>query len=314
MDDESFKAITKLGIDGVRAISKSDFLKGDTELKKAETNRTTVEFYFTCTPSVILYALNHVPDKQALYYVDADFYFFSSTEAIQRDMGDASIYITEHRFPFHLKHLEIYGKFNVGIIGIRNDAEGKACITRWREQCIEWCYDRVEECRFADQKYLDLWPDLFPKIKISEHSGVNAAPWNKDGVPVHLKGNKVHFGETPLVCYHFQGLRLFVADLILPQAIDYGSKASTELLRLVYIPYLKHLRRATEKTGLAATAKRYSTSPTTKELWRRRGQSQYIIRLNGHHLELNKYNAVFLLPIYGIKNFLADFKSKIFKS
>ena len=64
----------------------------------------------------------------------------------------------------NLSHLEQFGRFNVGMVSFRNDVAGLACLSRWREKCIEWCYDRVEDGKFADQGYLDDWP--------TEHEGV----------------------------------------------------------------------------------------------------------------------------------------------
>ena len=71
--------------------------------------------------------------------------------------------------PEALRGEEKYGKFNVGILGFRNDAEGLRCLRAWRAQCNAWCHDRIEDGKFADQKYLDTWPEAFRTLVVSEH-------------------------------------------------------------------------------------------------------------------------------------------------
>ena len=46
------------------------------------------------------------------------------------------------------------------------------------ERCIEWCFDRVEDGKFADQEYLDDWPQVHEDVVVLERPGVGMAPWN----------------------------------------------------------------------------------------------------------------------------------------
>ena len=73
--------------------------------------------------------------------------------AIHDALNDRSVLIVEHRFPQGQGDPASYGTYNVGILGFRNDAAGRACLQWWRERCLEWCYDRVEAGKYADQKY-----------------------------------------------------------------------------------------------------------------------------------------------------------------
>ena len=59
------------------------------------------------------------------------------------------------------------------------DDVGKKCLHEWMQQCLEWCFDRYEDGKFADQKYLDSWPEKFKNhLVISKNLGVGIAPWN----------------------------------------------------------------------------------------------------------------------------------------
>ena len=35
---------------------------------------------------------------------------------------------------------------------LKNDQEGNICLENWLEQCIDWCYQKVEKNRYGDQK------------------------------------------------------------------------------------------------------------------------------------------------------------------
>jgi hypothetical protein len=132
----------------------------------------------------------------------------------------------------------------VGRLTYRRDERGLACLRWWRERCLEWCHDRVEAGRFAEQKYLDDWPERFPGVVVLRHPGASLAPWNLEThrLTVHEQGVRVD-GE-PLVFYHAHGLHYGgggTPDLGLDQ---YGV-APTDLLRQhVYGPYLRALDEA----------------------------------------------------------------------
>ena len=251
MDDTSLQIVQSLMLPNVTVISRLQLEAADPELAATSSNRSLVEYYFTCTGPVMLQSLQLDSQLTHLFYVDADICFFESLDSLLRDMRQASVYITEHRFPPHLQHLLVYGRFNVGVIGVTRCQQAFDCLHSYRSQCLEWCYDRLEGDRFGDQKYLDAWPSQYDQLRIAEHPGVNAAPWNKD-VSAYSRDCEgiVQINGQPLVCYHFQGLRIFPGGLVLPQAIDYDSQLSDALMKLVYLPYLLLLQQAAESSGL----------------------------------------------------------------
>jgi hypothetical protein len=115
--------------------------------------------------------------------------------------------IVEHRFPDFLRLLESRGRFNVGVLCFRNSPGGCACLDDWRRQCLEWCQDRVEPGRYADQKYLDAWPDKVPGLAVCHHPGVNLAPWNWMSHTCTFQGDAVNVDGAPLVIFHFARFR-----------------------------------------------------------------------------------------------------------
>src|SRR5439155_1321010 len=132
----------------------------------------------TCTPALPAFVLERWPEVDLITYLDADFFFFNDIEPAFAELAGSSIAITAHGFGPSLQKLEEFGRYNVGWVSFRRDKEGLRCLYDWRARCIEWCYDRLEGNRFADQKYLDEWPERFAGVLVFKHKGVNLAPWN----------------------------------------------------------------------------------------------------------------------------------------
>lgn len=175
-------------------------------LKAAKENRNKVEYFFTCSPAVCKYVLLKNPKISSITYLDSDLYFFSSPSIIFDEIGDHSIAIIEHRFHWITKRQIKYGKFNVGWVTFKNDIEGNKCLDDWLRDCLDWCYQKVEEERFGDQKYLDKWPSMYKNLKIVQNIGANVAIWNVKNYRWSLKNNRVYVNNTPLVFYHFANI------------------------------------------------------------------------------------------------------------
>src|SRR6516225_3125591 len=179
LDPLAHDALCQLNLPNLCPIALKDFENEDEELLSAKRNRSRIEYYFTCTPSLPLYVFNHNPEVDLITYLDADLYFFGDPKPIFEEMTNKSVAITEHRFPDHRREImEVYGLYNVGWLSFRRDGTALDCLHWWRERCLEWCHDHPAEGRFADQKYLDEWPSRFQRVVVIRQKGVNVAPWN----------------------------------------------------------------------------------------------------------------------------------------
>jgi hypothetical protein len=156
-------------------------------------------------------------------------------------MEGHSIGIVPHRFAPAQRDLESHGIYNVGWVSFRNDSDGLACLRWWRERCLEWCFDRKEPGRYADQKYLDVWPMRFRGVKVIEHIGANLAPWNVANYTLALTKAGVAVDHRPLVFFHFHGLRRERFWLYALNLGSYAVQPSSVLVRCVYRPYLQAL-------------------------------------------------------------------------
>jgi hypothetical protein len=239
LDEETERALA--GRPGVVALRLADLERAQPALLEARANRSWLEYYYTCTPAFIAWLFSLFPDLDLLSYLDADLWFFSSPEPLFDEMGDASLMVVEHRFPEALRHLTAYGRFNVGWLSFRRDDEALGCLERWRVQCLDWCYDRVEPTRFGDQKYLDAWPQLYSRLAILRHPGASLAPWNLARFAIEARDGRVLVDGAPLVFHHFHGLSYTRPGPFRSGLEPYGARLTPVLRRHVYRPYLRNV-------------------------------------------------------------------------
>ncbi len=242
LDEATHDTLTRLNLPNLRPVALDDLEQADPELRAAKTNRSQIEYYFTLSPSWPLYLLERAQEVELITYLDADLFFYASPEPIFTELGDGSVLIIGHRFPEHLRHLEVHGVYNVGLLSFRNDPHGRACLERWREQCLEWCYDRLEEGKFADQKYLDRWPEELKGVRVLQHKGAGLAPWNWMRYNISLDGDSGRVDDDPLIFYHFHGMKLINRWLYQPSEAVYG-QMPRRLRRWLYGGYLRELAR-----------------------------------------------------------------------
>jgi len=259
LDAASEDALRRLGLPGIEVISLREFEAGDEALLAAKANRSTVEYYFTCSPSLPLFVLRRHPEVDLITYLDADLYFYADPEPIFDEIGDASIAIVPHRFAPRVADKVRFGRFNVGWLTFRGDESGLECLNWWRERCLEWCYARQEGDRYADQKYLDRFPELFSNVRVIEHRGVNLGPWNLGNHGVSQEAGEIRVDGDPLICFHFANFRRVASWLYNTDLASWHVRPSALVRRKVVGPYIDALRR--QDARLAALPAAVSAPP-----------------------------------------------------
>jgi hypothetical protein len=249
-DEESYTILSRLALDGIRLIRRTDFEAGDTELAIARGNRNAVEYYWTCSPSLPLYLFQQDPSIELITYLDADLFFFSDPQPIFDELGDGSVLIVGHRYAAAYAHYaETSGIYNVGLMTFRRDAAGLECLHWWRERCNEWCYARFEDGKYGDQKYLDDWPERFAGVVVLQHPGAGLAPWNIESYRLDSTKDKDMFIDgVPLIFFHFHALKVISSRAAVPTIRDYS--LSYNALAWIFIPYLEALRQSSTNSGL----------------------------------------------------------------
>lgn len=243
MDDYVHKYLSKFASENVILICIENF---ETEqLLNLKKTRSIAEYCWTLSPCLPSYVLSEHPLIDQITYLDADLYFYSSVSPIFEEIGDSSIAIIEHRFISELNNRLVNGRFCVEWVTFRRDYEGMKCLARWREQCIDWCFYRLEDGKMGDQKYLDEWPGLYENCHIIENIGAGIAPWNYGGYEISNSDRGILICNEPLIFYHFHQFKI-------------GSKGKFERLSrfyserwtvpdVVYIAYERRLNQIIER-------------------------------------------------------------------
>jgi hypothetical protein len=277
MDRETRDFMARIGLPRTELILPEDL--GDKDLLAAEQSRPRREFCWTCPPSLMLYMLNQSSPGEIATYLDADLAFFSDPKPVFDELGDNDIAIHGHRFsPEYQASEATSGIFNVGLIAVRNATQGRACLERWRLQCLEKCELDPENGYCGDQKYLDEWPSRYDRLVVLQHPGVCVAPWNIRNYAVGEKVGRVTVNGAPLIFYHYHSLVPLSMNLLgrcaLMPARGYGFSPSEQ--RLIYRPYARLLRRAQADADDRAPQSLQRPRVRLRDLWQCFRSGQFV--------------------------------------
>ncbi len=247
MDAECHEILDMLSLPNVRLCRLETLFKRDTDLAEKRLERSKYEFFFTCTAAWCAFLLHEHSDDPVIY-LDADLYFYRSIQPVLDEIGDASVGIIPHNFSPDWQHCVNHGVYNVGLVFFRNDAIGRACANDWREKCLDWCYDRVEGERYADQKYLDAWPERFEKVCVIQHKGANLAWWNIGQYGFSIKGGQVFVDGFPAIFYHFANFSHPAYGLIDTRfMVAKGQWLPYGVVKRLHFPYIRDYLNACDR-------------------------------------------------------------------
>jgi hypothetical protein len=258
-DVEAEQLLVQLSLPNLSTVSVRELESYDEELVSVKADRTRLEYCCTATPSLPLFMFGKRPELDEVTYLDADLFFFRDPEPLFEELGEESVLIIPHRFPRHLRHHEVNGLYNVQFLTFRRDENGLACLRWWHDRCIEWCYFRLEDTRFADQKYLDEWPNRFAGVHVLRHKGGGLAPWNVGSYQLLGEGDTVMVDEDPLVFFHFHKVRLRSDGSYDWQAPGYP--VSGAVRTVIYEPYLQALEEAKRRAWAVDESFRAGLAP-----------------------------------------------------
>ncbi len=226
-DQRCCEILKKMNLDSVTVISLSEF--ESPELLRVKPSRSAGEYCWTCTSSTIEYSIENFKLDHCTY-VDADLYFYSNPGVLIDEIAENSILLTEHKYSKAYECSINAGIFCVQFMVFKNDEIGMKALKWWKNACIDWCFARVEDGKFGDQKYLDDWPQRFAGVHVMKNPGGAIAPWN-------IQNCDLTDPSFKLIFYHFHDLKFFTNG-----KIELGRyKLRKHEIANLYIPYIRHL-------------------------------------------------------------------------
>lgn len=239
-NEETYSILKELKLEKATLISLKEF--ENDKLLAVKPSRGVGEYCWTSTSSLIKYCIEEFSLDHCIY-LDSDLYFFKSPKELIDEVSDNSILITEHRYTPKYDQSLLSGKYCVQFMYFKNDEAGMTCLNWWTDACIEWCFNRHEDGKFGDQKYLDDWCERFEKVHELKHLGGGVAPWNTQQYQYKKKANQIEGLEISstrkfdLIFYHFHELQFLEGGKV--NLCNY--ELSKDTIELLYKPYMKHL-------------------------------------------------------------------------
>lgn len=235
MDEECKRVLDALREPTIRTVALSEVETA--ELLAVKPGRSRAEYCWTLTPFTPKIVFDRDASVRRVTYVDADVFFLKSPGPIFREL-DASgkaVLITDHAYDPEYDQSASSGQYCVQFVTFLRDA-GEPVRQWWEARCIEWCFNRVEDGKMGDQKYLDYWPTMFgPLVHVLQQLDVILAPWNARRFPY-----------SRAIAWHFHGLRLLRGGRVLLHT-GYAVPACVD--RDVYLPYIGVLKANLDRLG-----------------------------------------------------------------
>ena len=234
VDDEVYELLQRLKLANVRLLKLNEL--ETEELIKVKPSRTRGEYCWTLTPFSHRFVFDADASADRVTYLDADVWFRKNPSPIfnEFEASGKQVLITDHAYAPEYDQSATSGQYCVQFMTFKREG-GEVVRKWWEERCIDWCYARIEDGKFGDQKYLDDWPERFPHlIHVLEDKELMLAPWNATRFP---------YGRS--VCWHFHSLRIVNGSNKNLYAVDCGNYPLPITTRqYIYGEYLKDLRLA----------------------------------------------------------------------
>ena len=235
LDDRARDVLENLRKANLRVIACADL--ETPELLSVKPTRTRAEYCWTLKPRAIGFVFERDPSARRASYIDADVFLLKSPRPIFEELeaSGKSVLITDHAYDPEYDQSASSGRFCAHFMTFVRD-RGEPVRRWWEERCIEWCFRRVEDGKFGDQKYLDEWPGRFrDHVHVLQRRDAIQAPWN-----ARL------FDARNAIAWHFHGLRVqgdrirWYSSYEIPPGVE----------ALVYAPYVRVLESRLTQLGL----------------------------------------------------------------
>jgi glycosyltransferase involved in cell wall biosynthesis len=194
------------------------------------------------------YLLRYLLDEYSLesvLYLDPDLFITAPLATVYEALSRSSIVLTPHMLeppPEDGKtptetDIMLSGVYNLGFLGVRNDASVARLLDWWGRRLAFKCVVDLPNALFVDQRWMDLAPSYFDGVEILKDPAVNVAYWNLHERKLQHVDSVFLVNGKPLAFFHFSGFN--------PNNLDTLSKHQTR-------------HRPSDSTALAEITRMYA--------------------------------------------------------
>lgn len=208
-------------------------------------DRNPLEVVTSLKPHLLRLILDHVSKETWVVYVDPDVMFYRKLEI--PNSQEPSFLVFE-QLGLDSAAIRNFGRFNAGLVAVKNNLHGRSILLKWEDKCFAWCRLSIEDDKYADQKYLDIFShmDGFESLRNSTHNlSARAFARSTEGtISLRKKRNAILINGKPLQSFHFHSLR--VTDHFVLTGINRFGRFSKQFLVFmwIYLPILFEIAKA----------------------------------------------------------------------
>jgi hypothetical protein len=159
-------------------------------------------------------------DYDVVMYLDPDVAVFDSLLPLVELLKDNDVLLTPHQLaPEHkddvtaIKDNELcsltHGVYNLGFVAVNSNEEGDGYrfAKWWHDRLYQYCREDIPNGMFTDQRWCDLVPAFFDKVKVVRDPGYNVASWNISQRHINFTPEgDINVNGSPLRFFHFTKL------------------------------------------------------------------------------------------------------------
>ena len=205
------------------------------DLLAVKPTRNKAEYCWTCGSAITWHFLNKY-NLPSITYIDSDLFFLNNPQVVFDEIGEKSIAVTEH----NNRDSSMSGRFCVQFNYFKNDEEGQTALKWWRDSCVEWCFDRYENGKYGDQRYVDQFQQRYKSLCIVRNLGAGIGPWNMNRYNFTDHTLQFEGREYDFVFFHMHGIKSeFKDDILILRCLDCVVDDQTQ--KLFFEPYAELL-------------------------------------------------------------------------
>jgi len=167
-------------------------------------------------------ALQYLCEKgfDVVMYLDPDVVVFDTLQPLIDELEHSDILLTPHQLTPEdkddataIKDNELcsltHGVYNLGFVAVNGHkgSEGYKFAKWWHDRLYLYCREDIPNGMFTDQRWCDLVPAFFDKVKAIRDPGYNVASWNLSQRNITItKSGDILVNDSPLRFFHFTKL------------------------------------------------------------------------------------------------------------